>query len=341
MLFNLTRGGLGDYMNKEYKFNIITEGLKNGISVTCRKYNISRTIYYRWLNRYKANGLEGLADIKKDFVPSNKTSDVIEAKLFKLIKTYPKYGPKAIKYLLEEIGINISESAVYNVMKRHNLSNKESRLKFARKKELDNQQQLQPIEKLGSGECWITWVTNYGHFEGIGTIYEYTFIDVISHIACTRLYDSISYENFEDLLTAVAIPVAKSLNFNTCNMCFFNESPLLKSAKNKYRTRLTKTTHDSGFDIVIQELDDYIDLDRLQKLKEDYTNGCISHLVPLIKNGTTLKVLKLQLQQHIRTYNISEKIMFSGESYSPVEYHSKLTNSKPILPLWAYIDREY
>lgn len=121
-------------MNKELKFNIISEGLKNGISITCRKHNISRTIYYRWLKRYKANGIEGLDDIKKDFVPLNKTSIDIERKLLNLIRTYPKYGPKAINYLLEEIGINLSESAVYNVMKRHHLTNKESRLKFAKKR---------------------------------------------------------------------------------------------------------------------------------------------------------------------------------------------------------------
>lgn len=328
-------------MNREIKFNIITEGLKHGISDTCRKYNISRTIYYRWLNRYKANGIEGLADLKKDFVPVNKTSKDIESKLFSLIRTYPKYGPKAIKYLLEEIGINISESAVYNVMKRHNLTNKESRLKYARKKENMTSVALLPLKELHSGECWVTWITDYGDFKQIGRIYEYTIIDVISHIACTRLYNSLSFDNFEDLLTAVAIPVARSLNFNTGNLCFFKDTKLLRSSKNILKSRICKITHDNGFDVTIHELDDYIDMNKINELKKQYTNGCISHLVPHFSSGATFKELKLQLQQHIRLYNISEKLMFSGENYSPVEYHSKHTNSKPILPLWAYIDREY
>lgn len=328
-------------MNREIKFNIITEGLKNGISETCRKYNISRTIYYRWLNRYKAEGIEGLADIKKDFIPINKTSLDIEAKLFSLIKTYPKYGPKAIKYLLDEIGIDISESAVYNVMKRHNLTNKESRLKFARKKETNTTSELPPLDQLGSGECWVTWITDYGDFKDVGRIYEYTIIDVISHIACTRLYNTISFENFVDLLTAVAIPVAKSLNFNTGNLCFFKDTRILKSSKNILKSRISDITYDIGFDVTIHELDQYIDMDKINELKQHYTNGCISHLVPYFTNGATFKELKLQLQKHIRMYNISEKLMFSGEYYSPVEYHSIHTNSKPILPLWAYIDREY
>ncbi len=328
-------------MQKDIKFNIITEGIKNGISITCRKYNISRTIYYRWLNRYKANGIEGLDDIKKDFVPSNKTSSDIENKLFELIRTYPKYGPKAIKYLLEEIGINISESAVFNMMKRHNLTNKESRLRFARKKEITTSYSLPPLNELTSGECWVSWITDYGYFDTIGHIFEYTIIDVISHIACTRLYDSITYENFENLLTAVAIPVAQTLNFNTRYLCFFKETKILKQSKTLIKSKINKITHDNGFDIRIYELSDYPEMNKLNHIKQHYTEGCLSIIMPLISTETSFRELKLALQKHIRTYNISQQLMFSGELYSPVDYHSKFINSKPILPLWAYIDREY
>lgn len=164
---------------------------------------------------------------------------------------------------------------------------------------------------------------------------------MISHIACTRLYTSISYDNFEDLLTAVAIPVARSLNFNTRYLCFYKETKILKNSKNILKSKIQKITHDNGFDITMQELKNYEDIKMIDALKQHYTNGCISHLVPLITESSTFKELKQQLQNHIRTYNISQKLMFSGELYSPVEYHSKFTNSKPILPLWAYIDREY
>jgi putative transposase len=33
-----------------------------GVTVGCRKYNISKTLYYDWLDRYNAHGLEGLED---------------------------------------------------------------------------------------------------------------------------------------------------------------------------------------------------------------------------------------------------------------------------------------
>ncbi len=33
-----------------------------GVTVGCRKYNISKSLYYDWMDRYNAHGLEGLED---------------------------------------------------------------------------------------------------------------------------------------------------------------------------------------------------------------------------------------------------------------------------------------
>ena len=33
-----------------------------GTTVGCRKYGISKTLYYDWLNKYNASGLDGLED---------------------------------------------------------------------------------------------------------------------------------------------------------------------------------------------------------------------------------------------------------------------------------------
>ena len=38
-------------------------GIQNlGVIAGCRKYGISRTLYYDWLHKYNASGLEGLED---------------------------------------------------------------------------------------------------------------------------------------------------------------------------------------------------------------------------------------------------------------------------------------
>ena len=33
-----------------------------GVTVGCRKYNISKSLYYDWMDRYNSHGLEGLED---------------------------------------------------------------------------------------------------------------------------------------------------------------------------------------------------------------------------------------------------------------------------------------
>lgn len=33
-----------------------------GVVAGCRKYGLARTLYYEWLNKYEASGLEGLED---------------------------------------------------------------------------------------------------------------------------------------------------------------------------------------------------------------------------------------------------------------------------------------
>ncbi|WP_157949949.1 helix-turn-helix domain-containing protein [Vallitalea okinawensis] len=328
-------------MHKNLKFNILSEGQINGVSATCRKYNISRTIYYRWLKRYKAGGIDGLDDIKKDFVPINKTSTKIENALLNLFKTYPRYGPKAIKYLLEEIGYNISESAVFNVMKRHNLTNKESRIRFAKKKESNITNILPPLSELNSGECWLLWTTYYGNFENVGNIYEYTILDVKSRIACSRLYQDMSFDNFENLLTAVAIPVAQTLNFTIKYLCFFQDSKIIKQSRNIMNSMISKIVQDNGLDVKIHILNSNDAMGEIDGLRKQYTESCLTFLMPLIYEGLSFNDLKIRFQKNIRAYNISNKVTYENEICSPIEYYNKLSDNQLILPLWAYIDRQY
>ncbi|XMB86063.1 helix-turn-helix domain-containing protein [Mycoplasmatota bacterium WC44] len=328
-------------MHKDFRFKIISEGLKNGISVTCRKYKISRTIYYRWLKRYKSLGIEGLNDIEKNSIPINKTNSETENALLNLIKAYPHYGPRALKYLLDELGYNISESAVFNVMKRNSLTNKDKRIKFAKKRESKITKIIPSLAELETGECWIFWITDYGYFKNIGNLYSYTLFDLKSRITCTRLYNDISLNNFEDILTAVALPIATTLNLKINYLCFFKSVKFIKKSKSIFKSKISRIVQDHGLDVRIHILDTHEDLDRINGLKKQYTKECTSFLMTLINGGISFTELKIRFQKYIRNYNINDKSVYDKEICSPVEYHNKLTNTKLILPIWAYIDRKY
>jgi transposase-like protein len=330
-----------DILDKEIRFRIISEGLKNGVSITCRKHNISRTIYYRWLKRFKSHGIDGLEDQKKNFVPKNKTSKEIENQILNLMKNYPDYGPKALKYLLEELGYKISESAIYNVMNRNDLTNKYKRINYFKKHAKTITTTIPPLTDLKSGECWIFWITDYGHFKNIGHIYAYNLFDLKSRIACTRLYGKISFHNFEDLVTAVALSVATSLNLKTNYICLFDDRKILKHSDRVSETKFYKTFHDHGFDVKIHFMKDNEDIDQINNLKITYTEECMNFLLPLITDKSSFSELKLLFQGHIRNYNIHYKKQFDGIWKSPIEYHNQCTSTNLILPIWAYMDRNY
>lgn len=328
-------------MDRQEKFNILSEGQKYGVSLTCSKYGISRTLYYRWLTRYKTSGIEGLDPVKKVFVPINKTPSPVVDNVLMLIRSYPSYGPREIKYLLEEIGHKISESAVYNIMNRHGLSTKEKRIRFAKKKTSPSKTNLPAFDTMKSGECWLFWTTSYGHHESLGTIYEYTILDYKSKIACSRLYNTLSLECFEDLLTAAAIPVAQSLNFSTNYLCFLEDYNISEKNKNAFLNNIQKIVQESGFDISMYYISNDKHPSEIMNLKKEYTNHCLSYMMPFMHSGCSLDEIKLILQRHIRNYNIYHRTYFGELLFSPIEYHSYATGSNRILPLWAYIDRMY
>ena len=329
-------------MKKDMRFKIISEGLTNGVTITCRKYNISRTLYYRWLNRYKSNGIDGLSDIQKDFVPANKTDSQVEDALLDLIKEYPDYGPRALKYLFDELGHNISESAIYNIMKRHNLNRKELRIKFAKGNIDQVVYTIPPLTQLSSGECWVFWIIDYGPYKDIGNLYEYTLYDLTSKIACTRLYNKISISNFEDLLTAVAIPVAQSLHLNIKYLSFLDECKLINKSGKNFKSNIEKVVLKNGVDFKVHILTaENIDLEEIHNFKKDYTEGCLSFLMPFIQDELPFNDLKTECQKYVKNYNLDIKSDYHNGLYSPVDYHNQLTDTKLILPMWAYIGRKY
>lgn len=104
------------------------------ISETCRFFGVSRTAYYKWLERYNKYGLEGL----EDKIPSkpkmpNQTTAEIENKILLIAKSHPEYGPQRIAYELKDEGIKISNTGVYKVLKRNGLEKKELRCLYSAK----------------------------------------------------------------------------------------------------------------------------------------------------------------------------------------------------------------
>jgi transposase len=124
-----------DDVTAEKRELIIKQANKTkNISETCRYFEISRTAYYKWLERYNKYGFEGL----KDKIPSkpkmpNQTPAEIENKILLIAKSHPEYGPQRIAHELGDEGIKISNTGVYKVLKRNGLEKKELRWFYSKK----------------------------------------------------------------------------------------------------------------------------------------------------------------------------------------------------------------
>lgn len=94
------------------------------INALCAHHNISRKTLYKWLARYKQDGLEGLADQSRAPKTNNKKiSPELEDVIVKAHKENQKWGPKKIRDYLIEHGSRKdipSASTIARVFKRRN-----------------------------------------------------------------------------------------------------------------------------------------------------------------------------------------------------------------------------
>nr|WP_260473135.1 helix-turn-helix domain-containing protein [Edaphobacter aggregans] len=72
------------------------------IADLCREYGISRPTGYRWINRYKETGPEGLVDrSRRPHGCSHATLEPIENAILALRAKHPSWGARKLKTRLE------------------------------------------------------------------------------------------------------------------------------------------------------------------------------------------------------------------------------------------------
>jgi len=93
------------------------------VSKAARRCGIPRSTLYRWINRYKQNGLEGLQDCsrKPHKLAKIKVSEDLEQLVLDIRKEY-KLGPLAINtHLLREYNIKLSTSTIWRLLQRNSV----------------------------------------------------------------------------------------------------------------------------------------------------------------------------------------------------------------------------
>jgi len=103
----------------------VQEDPRGNFTQQCARFGISRAKGYKWLQRYREHGPEGLRDRKP--VPGScphKTPDAVEDRILLLRKKYPHYGPKKLRPMLMEMAPELpipAASTIGDILDRYGL----------------------------------------------------------------------------------------------------------------------------------------------------------------------------------------------------------------------------
>ena len=108
--------------SKDFKLRVLEEVQEKRLPVeeVCRKYGLHKSVYYRWLARYRQKGEEGLKDISPaPKTPAQETPPEVQARVVEVKKAHPFLGSRKLKdYLARFEGIHLSQVTVNRILRR-------------------------------------------------------------------------------------------------------------------------------------------------------------------------------------------------------------------------------
>ena len=297
----------------------------NSITVTelCKRFGRSRTWFYKWLRRYELYGNAGLQNIDRDqpAMPNRTTLDV-EMKIFHYSEQQPSRGPVHIADELRKAGVLVKPSAVYNVLRRHNLNNRRKRLEHLRIKlgvvekpaDLDRDRERSKHRSLDTrypGHIIGMDVFYVGTLKGIGRIYQFTGIDTYSSYAWAKLYTDKSALSSCDFMMHVS-NTSMYVTINSVLTDNGKEFTTHHPSKNHRFERLLNT-------LVIRH--------RLTKVRHPWTNGACERLNRTILEEFYQVALRSKIYRSVDELNTDLARFIEYYNYQRT-HHGKRTKGK-------------
>jgi transposase InsO family protein len=110
--------------------------VSGNVAFTCRYYGVPRQSYYKWLRRYEEQGVDGLRDrSSRPLVCPHATKAAVIDRIIYLRQNY-HFGPfKIAMYLKRYHDISVSQSGVWRILRRLDLSRLPASQRYKRHKE--------------------------------------------------------------------------------------------------------------------------------------------------------------------------------------------------------------
>ena len=272
--------------NKAGLLNLAQE--LGNISKACKIMGFYRDTFYRYQDAVEEGGVEALIN-KSRRGPNhkNRVDEKIEQAVVDLATEEPAWGQVRVSNQLREKGLTISAAGVRNVWLRHGLENMKKRLKALEEKVAKEgivltESQLKVLEQkalekeaygeietehpgyLGSQDTFYV-----GTLKGVGRVYQQTFVDTYSKVACCKLYNMKTALTAADLLNDKVLPLFDE-----------HEIPLLRMLTDRGTEYCGKVDeHDYQLFLAVKNVDH-----TKTKAKHPQTNGIVERFHKTILN---------------------------------------------------------
>ncbi len=160
---------------------------------TCRYFGISPTTFYKWLKRYKKHGIEGLKDKSKR--PHRTRNPQIPPEIENITITirqkFPTWSKEKISvFMKEHLGIKLSPSSIYRILKKYGLIERTKVFKsYHRKKRLTGKKNRTRRGLRADKPGTILIDVKYLYWCG-RTYYQFTAIDKYTKIGFAKVYST-------------------------------------------------------------------------------------------------------------------------------------------------------
>lgn len=171
-----------------WRLGIIRHALEvtKNVAKTCRYYGISRSTFYKWLERYQEEGEGGLRDRSRRPLHSPKATKMeIVAKIIYLRENY-HFGPFKIQMYLERYhDIKITKSGVWRILKRLNMNLLPSSCRYRKHEERwKRYEKPQPGHRLQVDVKFLKRIEESGK-----RYYQFTALDDCTRLRVMRIYE--------------------------------------------------------------------------------------------------------------------------------------------------------
>jgi transposase InsO family protein len=111
-----------DVREQRVRFVVAALRRERSLSSLCKEFGISRPTGRLWLERYRAGGVEAIAERSRRPLHSpRQTAPELEQAIIALRVRYPDWGARKLQVLLRQGGMELPASTIHRVLLRHEL----------------------------------------------------------------------------------------------------------------------------------------------------------------------------------------------------------------------------